>query len=109
MITSSLLFTFLGSFFLYNTSKKVVLSQNLIIEKWIQTNTLVTKAIGVIFYITALVMAIISFGKMSGTLFWLNSLMLLLGLMVIFSPLKRGLYKLVSIILLTLFTIELFF
>ncbi|WP_274186112.1 hypothetical protein [Flavivirga sp. 57AJ16] len=109
MITSSILFIFVGSFFLYNASEKVAANDGLRIQKRMRSKPKISKVLGLVSYILALIMAIISFGTTSGILFWLLSLVLILGLTVIMSPLKKGLYKPVSVLLFTLLIFELFF
>ncbi len=109
MITCCIVFIFGGSFFLYHTSKKALLQQNLLIEKWVTQNRVASKIMGLFFYLIAFLIAIIAFGKTSGILFFLSSLMLILGLVVIISPIKKGLYKPVSIMFLIFFIIELLF
>ncbi len=109
MITSSILFIFLGSFMMYNTSRTALLSTNLSIEKWVQNNHLISKTIGLSFFIMASIMIIIAFGLTSGILFWFVSLILILGLLVIVSPLKIITYKHIIVLFSALFILELLF
>ncbi len=90
MITSNLFLLFLGSWVLYNTSKKAILNQNFHIEKWIQSHAFLSKLVGLFFLLTSLSLMTLNFGTTSGVLFWLVSLMTILGLIIIIAPLHKG-------------------
>lgn len=108
MITSSVLLIFLGSFFLYNTSRKVVLENNLLIGKWVQNNVNVSKIIGLVLLILALIITINKLGITSGIIFWLVGLMTILCLMIVLFPLKKINYKHLIAFFISSFLIELF-
>ncbi|WP_024772240.1 hypothetical protein [Aquimarina macrocephali] len=107
MITISVLLIFFGSFLLYHTSKEVLVSYDLTIEKWIQLNMVVSKLIAVVLLLVSLVITIVSLGRTSGILFWLFLMMIILGLIIIIAPLKKVTYKQISVLFLVLLILEL--
>lgn len=89
MVTSSVLLIFLGSFALYSTSKEPVLRKNLFIEKWLQTYTTLSKTIGLLLLITALIFIVDAFGNTAGFLLWLLSAISMLSLIILLYPLNN--------------------
>ncbi len=107
MITVSIFLIFTGCFFLYNTSKKASLNYGFV-PSWSQSNASISNFLGVTLNTLGLIATITSFGIITGVLFWMFSLILILGCIVILAPLKKGLYKPVSLILLVLLLLETF-
>lgn len=106
MITLNIVLIFLGSFVLYNTSKKVVLQQNLPIEKWLQTHTQKSKIIGLTILVIALVVSILKFGTTSGITFWLIALISVLCLIITLYPTIKINYKYLAVLFIVLLIIE---
>jgi hypothetical protein len=84
----------------------MLVSYDLTIEKWIQLNIVISKLIAVVFLLTSLIIAIVSYGRTSGILFWLFSMIMILGLIIIIAPLKKVTYKQISILFLGLLILE---
>jgi hypothetical protein len=108
MITSSILLIFLASFVFYNTSKKVQLFSTTTIETWIQQNIFYSKIIGCLLLIISLFVSINYFGIASGIIFWLITLMSILSLLVMVSPLQKVHYKHLIVVFFILITLEFF-
>ncbi|PKV49239.1 hypothetical protein ATE84_1259 [Aquimarina sp. MAR_2010_214] len=106
MISISVLLIFFSSFLLYNASKMGVYSKELITKKWIQPNIKVSKLLGITCLLISLILFSISFGRVSGILFWLFLLIIILGLFIIVAPLKQVTYKQVLILFLVLLLVE---
>ncbi|CAL2103921.1 conserved membrane protein of unknown function [Tenacibaculum sp. 190130A14a] len=107
MITSIVLFIFLGTFALYNTSKKAVLNNHTSLNKWLQANIKQSKIIGVISLILALILALLMLGIMGGFLTWLIALMIALSLLIIFAPTGIFNRKKLIILFVLIFVLEL--
>lgn len=107
MITSSIFLIFIGCLFLYHTSKKASLKNNLSIKKWIYNNTSSSKIIGVLLLCSSLVLAVFYFGQTSGILFWLFATIMIFSLVIITYPLQEINYKLIFVGFIVLFIIEL--
>lgn len=107
MITGTILLIFMASFVFYNTSKKAQLSSKTIIKTWIKYNRQYSKIIGTLLLVTALVLSINNFGFTSGILFWLITLMSLLSLIIVISPLQKVNYKLLALVFIVVFILEL--
>lgn len=107
MITSIVFLILSGCFTLVNTSKKAVLNNDTVVEKWIQTHTIKSKYIGCGFLLLALAVSIFNFGLTSGILFWLIALMTLMSLVIIIAPLRVIRSKYLLFILLISLIIEL--
>lgn len=106
MITTSILFLFLASFVLYNTSKKAILSSNTVIERWIQEHTDYSKIIGCLLLIATLTLIVLRFGIGSGVIFWSVTFMSILSLIITISPLQKVNYKHLIILFSILLIIE---
>jgi len=106
MITGSILLIFIGSFFSYNTSKKAILDNSFFFEKWIQCNVNISKTIAVLCFIVSYTMIVTCFGQISGSLFWLFSLVLEVSLLVVIAPLRKLSYNHISLFFLILFILE---
>ncbi len=107
MITVSILLIFFGSFLLYHTSEKGLISYDLPAEKWAQLNKVISKVIAVVFLLTSLIIIVVSFGRTSGILFWLFLMIMILGLIIIMAPFKKVTYKQISVLFLGLLILEL--
>lgn len=108
MITVSVLLIFLGSFALYNTSKKAILQHNLTIEKWFQNNTSKAKIIGVFCLLIAFYCFVRQLSITSAIMFWLVAVMSIMSLLVVLYPLKQVSYRYLTILFVVLFLIECF-
>lgn len=106
MITTSILFIFLGGFLLYNASKKEFTNHTLAFEKWIQNNKSIAKRIGVLLLIIALVSMTLFLGRTSGILVWLFVVALILSLLILVYPLKKINYTHILTLFIVLIIIE---
>ena len=89
MITFSILLTWIGFEFFYQTSKKAELHRAEKLAAWFAANVKTAKIIGAILLGIALFLAIIQFGVGSGIFAFLCMLMLIGSLVVLISPLQK--------------------
>ncbi len=89
MILLLIFTTFSGSFCLYNTSKKTVLSQKFAFEKWLQTNPKTAKNLGVILYVISFTIAIQIFNITTGILYCFLLICIILSLIILLRPLIK--------------------
>ncbi|WP_339870288.1 hypothetical protein [uncultured Algoriphagus sp.] len=89
MITVSVLLTFLGFEFFYQTSKKAILSRPPKLESWFLTNEKQAKIIGSGLLLVGLVLSVIYLGVGSGIFAFLSMLMLMGSLVVLISPIWK--------------------
>ncbi len=89
MISLLIFTTFLGSFCLYNTSKKVVLSQKFAFENWLQTNPKTAKTLGIILYIISFIIATQIFNLTTGILYCFLLICVILSLIILLRPLIK--------------------
>lgn len=97
---------FLGSYFSYSTSKKAILNSDFALNRWVTSNIKFSKIIGILLLLASLILSIVYFGTTSGILFWLISLLIVLGLIIIITPLKKLTYKHILILFLIILTFE---
>ncbi|WP_103071398.1 hypothetical protein [Aquimarina sediminis] len=109
MIALLVFLIFSGSMFLYNTSKIAILNSDFRIEKWAQKNIMPSKWVGVLIMIISLLITLQIFGSVAGIFIWLILVMIILGLVILMSPLKIFNYLHVIGFLLLLLTLELSF
>ncbi|QTE22611.1 hypothetical protein [Polaribacter cellanae] len=108
MNTILIVFTFLGFYIAYNTSKKAILLNNRPFEKWVQQHPLVSKrvALGILFL--AYIGAIILHGFGAGILMECIILITLASLVVCIVPLQIFNYRILLIIFMLSFFLELY-
>lgn len=100
MTTLIVLITFTGFYLFYNTSKKADLNRSDILEIWVQDHHQVSKYIGCLLFIVAVVLSILYFGVGSGIFSFFVILMTVGSLIVLLSPLQYVNYKTVSLVFL---------
>lgn len=98
MVSTASLFVFFAFYALYNTSKRAYLSNNNVIEKWLQNNPKQTKIVG--FGLLVCAYTLLLFEKAIGcsTLIFLIQIMTIGSLIVILTPLKIIPKKLVMVL-----------
>src|SRR5690606_18341393 len=106
MVTFILFISSLGFFLLYNTSKKIELSQSLFIERWAQNRLTTGKVTGWLLFTIALIISIIYFGVGVGIFLFTVVLMTVASLIVLLAPLKYLSYKTLSVLFIFSLTIE---
>ena len=84
---------FIGSYFLYSTSKYTSISSCLVFNVWILENRKRSNYIGVLTLIISLIGSMYSFGLTAGGLYWLITLSTIMGLIIIIVPLNVFSYK----------------
>ena len=106
MISILIAIIFLGCYLFYNTSQKTTVTSVKNLEEKLGNNRQLSKTIGLSFLLITLLLAAINFGVFSGILFWLVSLMLLMSLLIIITPLNLINYKFLVLLFLVLLLIE---
>lgn len=91
MITGIFSLLFIGSLSLYSTSSKTNL-------KGVTRKPQLERYFGCLLYLLALIISIIHLGNLSGFLFWLLSLAVILSLTIVIYPLKIVNYKLLVVL-----------
>jgi hypothetical protein len=109
MLTLVITVTFIGFFILYNTSKKAVLTQTLLLEKYVQNNHLPGKFLGYTLLLIALIISIPLFGVGAGIFLYLTILMTVASIVILLAPLRYMTYKTLSAIFIISFIVELIF
>lgn len=107
MITLSLVLLFIGSYALYNTSNKALVS-NGVFENWCQQNKKKAQLFAMVLFVFTIILAIRIFGYTSGVLFCLIAFMSLLGIVVIFNPLRVVNCKILLVLCFIILLIEIF-
>jgi hypothetical protein len=107
MVTLIVVISLLGFFLLYNTSKKADLSRSFFIELWVQDNPKAGKLMGLLLISIALLISLFYFGIGSGIFLFFIILMTVASLVVLIAPLRYINYRIVSLIFLLSFLIEL--
>lgn len=92
MNTLIVIITFLGFFFLINTSKKAVLNHSSL-EIWLQKHTRISGYLGLLCLFIAMVVSMIAKGITSGVLFSIVVTMGIGSLIVTLNPLQKIGYK----------------
>lgn len=106
-MVSLLIFTILiGSYFLYNTSKKVQLDKNVFIDIWLQENIKKTKYLSHLVLFITLTFSLFFFGLTSGFLFWIFTLSTILSLIIVLYPLKIFTKKHIIVLFITSLILE---
>ncbi len=108
MISVLIVIMFLACYLFYNTSQKTSIVFKSYLEKSLGSNKQLSKIIGGSLLLISLIIASINFGLFTGSLFWLSSLMLLMSLLILITPLNIVNYKLLVILFLVLLLIEIF-
>lgn len=106
MITLLIAITLFGSFAIYNTSKKAVLNQNTILEKWLQDNTNYSKIISLLSFAIVTFFSVYIFGVTSAILFLSITVMFIISLLVIIYPLTIITYKHLSLAFIFMLILE---
>ena len=106
MISILILIIFTGCFFIYNTSKKALLKENNFIDNWLQTNKKRAKKSAVLILLLTLIIASFLFGAISGILFWLFTVTLLLSLIILLFPLNIVKKKPLLVLFITILLFE---
>ncbi|MEM0575845.1 hypothetical protein [Flavobacterium polysaccharolyticum] len=88
MITIAFCTLFLAFYMLYYTSKRVNLTYKFAFEKWMRINPIGTKITGLCLLLVAYFLWINTMGLVSGSLFFIVTLMTIASLIVILKPLK---------------------
>jgi len=89
MITVSVLLTFLGFEFFYQTSKKAILSRPQQLAEWFVANEKLAKGVGSCLLVLACVLSVSFLGVGAGVFAFLCMLMLVGSLVVLLSPIWR--------------------
>lgn len=106
-ITSAILFSAFYS--LYYTSKRVPLTYNLGVERWMHDNPKPTKITGVILLIIAYVLCLYISALGSGSLLFMIELMTIGSLIIILKPLKIVPLKNIAILFIVLEVLEMYY
>lgn len=96
MTTLLTFISLLGFFLLYNTSKKAGLSRSFFLEKMAQGNPEMSKIMGLLLLVVALVGSILFWGTGAGIFGFFVILMTVGSAIVLIAPLRYVSYKLVS-------------
>ncbi|WP_444660172.1 hypothetical protein [Flavobacterium columnare] len=106
-IASSILFS---SFYaLYNTSKRVPLSYNSGLEKWMKNNPNSTKTIGLTLLVVAYILWVLATSFGVGTLLFVIELMVIGSFIVILKPLKIVNFEMLIILFSTILILEIYY
>ena len=106
MITLSIILTWIGFEFFYQTSKKAELHRAEKLAGWFADNEVPAKIFGAILLGISLFLSVIQFGVGSGIFAFLCILMLLGSLVVLISPLRRVKLSWVMVGIALLFLLE---
>ena len=109
MLTVVVFLSFLGSFLLYNTSKKAELSHSLFLEKWAQASPEAAKTAALLLLAVALAGSMVQWGTGVGIFSFLVILMTVASSIVLIAPLRYISYKTVTVIFLIGMVAELAF
>lgn len=108
MITLTVLLTFIGFEFFYQTSKKAEFQRIGKLASWFARNEKPAKIYGTILFGFALTFSIIQFGVGSGIFTFLSILMLIASLVVLLSPLRTIKFSWLMLGIAVLFLVEIF-
>lgn len=108
MNTFLLLLSFIGSYLLINSSKKAILRTGWG-ENWMQENNKQSQVFGITCLLLILIIAICIKGFTAGFFYSLFIIMTMLSLMILFNPIKKVNYKVVVLLFIISFLLELIF
>lgn len=88
MITLSVFLVFIGFFVLYMGSRRVELSSDWPLVRWVRRQNINTNGAGIALFLMALLLSVQIWGLGAGVLFFFVQLMTLGSLIVLLTPLK---------------------
>ncbi len=106
MVNLIIILICIASFALYNSAKNTQIKGEYPIEKWFQRHLFLSKVIGFMTMITSLLLAVKTFGSVSGIIVWLGTIMAVFSITILVYPMRSVTYKHIVLFFVITFIIE---